>query len=71
MYDVERLRDGRSYATRRVKAVQDRRSIFVLDCSFHAADQEGDQTGLPTYAPQMPTYDLEPEEGAPRSSRTR
>jgi len=31
---VERLRQGRSYATQAVKAIQNGRIIFVLICSF-------------------------------------
>ncbi|KAL4069449.1 thioesterase-like superfamily-domain-containing protein [Scleroderma citrinum] len=35
IYFVERLRDGRSYSTRNVKAVQNGQTIFQLLCSFH------------------------------------
>ncbi len=38
---VERLRDGRSFSTRRVTASQQGEAIFVLDASFHA-DEPGD-----------------------------
>ena len=34
VYDVERVRDGRSFTTRRVKAIQHGRPIFVLSVSF-------------------------------------
>jgi acyl-CoA thioesterase-2 len=34
VYDVERIRDGRSFATRRVKAIQHGRAIFTLSASF-------------------------------------
>ena len=71
VYDVERLRDGRTYATRRVKAIQDHRSIFVLECSFQREDQEGDQTGVPTYTPTMPSYEIEPEEGMNAEDKVR
>lgn len=40
IYEVERLRDGRSFATRRVKAIQHGKAIFSLSASFHA-DEEG------------------------------
>ena len=33
-YDVERLRDGRSFSTRRVKAMQNDRPIFYLTASY-------------------------------------
>jgi acyl-CoA thioesterase II len=35
---VERIRDGRSFATRRVTALQEHEAIFVLDASFHVAE---------------------------------
>lgn len=35
VYSVERLRKGRSYVTRAVKAVQNGNTIFFLLCSFH------------------------------------
>jgi acyl-CoA thioesterase-2 len=35
VYDVERIRDGGSFTTRRVKAIQHGRAIFVMSCSFH------------------------------------
>ena len=35
IYDVERIRDGRSFSTRRVVARQHGRSIFYLTASFH------------------------------------
>ncbi|KAI6136848.1 hypothetical protein F5141DRAFT_1185713 [Pisolithus sp. B1] len=35
IYYVERLREGRSYSTRGVKAVQNGKTIFKLLCSFH------------------------------------
>ena len=35
IYDVERIRDGRSFTTRRVKAIQHGQPIFTLSASFH------------------------------------
>ncbi|MQT12440.1 acyl-CoA thioesterase II [Segnochrobactrum spirostomi] len=35
VYEVERLRDGRSFTTRRVIAVQHGRPIFAMSASFH------------------------------------
>ncbi len=35
IYQVDRLRDGRSFATRRVTAIQHGRAIFALAASFH------------------------------------
>lgn len=38
VYDVERIRDGKSFATRRVVAVQDGRPIFHLGASFQVQE---------------------------------
>ena len=38
VYDVERIRDGGSFTTRRVKAIQHGRPIFSMSCSFHKAE---------------------------------
>lgn len=38
---VDRLRDGRSFSSRQVKAIQDGRTIFVLQASFHIRDDHG------------------------------
>jgi len=35
LYQVERIRDGKSYATRTVQAKQRGRTIFTITCSFH------------------------------------
>ena len=35
LYEVERIRDGRSFSTRRVVAIQNGEAIFNLDVSFH------------------------------------
>lgn len=35
VYDVERLRDGGSFTTRRVRAIQHGRAIFAMSASFH------------------------------------
>ena len=39
IYEVERIRDGGSFTTRRVKAIQHGRAIFVMSASFHKAEQ--------------------------------
>ena len=38
VYDVEVIRDGRSYTTRRVKAMQHGRAIFYMTASFHGLE---------------------------------
>ena len=39
VYQVERTRDGRSFATRRVTAIQHGRPIFALSASFHIEEE--------------------------------
>ena len=39
VYEVERVRDGRSFTTRRVRAVQHGETIFALSASFQLAQQ--------------------------------
>lgn len=41
VFQVDRLRDGRSFATRRVTAIQDGEPIFSMSASFHLRDQAG------------------------------
>ncbi len=41
VYDVDRLRDGRSFTTRRVRARQRGKAIFTLEASFHVIEEEG------------------------------
>lgn len=38
LYEVERIRDGRSFTTRRVRAIQNGESIFAMMASFHAEE---------------------------------
>src|SRR5436853_4229919 len=39
IYQVERLRDGKSYSTRRVTAIQHGNAIFSIMVSFHAEEE--------------------------------
>ncbi len=39
LYQVERTRDGRSFATRRVTAIQHGQTIFTLSASFHVEEE--------------------------------
>jgi acyl-CoA thioesterase-2 len=61
LYEVDRIRDGRSFTTRRVVAVQHGRAIFNLSASFHD-DEEGLEHQFPM--PEVP----DPESLAPSSS---
>src|SRR5215472_17727909 len=38
VYTVDRTRDGRSFSTRRVSAIQQGKTIFTLSASFHHAE---------------------------------
>ncbi|MEM7000640.1 MAG: acyl-CoA thioesterase II [Pseudomonadota bacterium] len=38
LYEVDRIRDGRSFTTRRVAAIQHGRAIFTLACSWHKTE---------------------------------
>jgi acyl-CoA thioesterase-2 len=39
IYEVDRIRDGRSFTTRRVVAIQHGRAIYSMSVSFHIAEQ--------------------------------
>ena len=60
VFDVENVRDGRSFSTRRVKAVQNGRNIFYMTASFQLPEvglehQYADMPDVP--APE----DIEPD----------
>jgi acyl-CoA thioesterase-2 len=57
LYEVERIRDGGSFTTRRVKAIQHGRAIFAMSVSFHK-DEEG-------YDHALPMPDVPPPEALP------
>jgi acyl-CoA thioesterase-2 len=58
LYEVERIRDGRSFTTRRVVAIQHGQAIFHLSASFHVAEE-----GLEHQSPAPP--DLPDPESLP------
>ncbi len=39
LYEVDRIRDGRSFTTRRVVAIQEGRAIFSMSVSFHLEEE--------------------------------
>lgn len=57
IYEVERTRDGGSFTTRRVKAIQDGRMIFTMSASFHKAEDG--------YEHQSEMPDVPPPESLP------
>ena len=52
IYDVDRIRDGKSFTTRRVVAVQDGEAIFNMSVSFHI--DEDDQLSHQVDMPEAP-----------------
>lgn len=52
LYEVDRIRDGRSFNTRRVVAIQHGRAIFNMSVSFQVSE-EGEEYHLPM--PDVPT----------------
>ena len=66
LYDVDRIRDGRSFTTRRVVAIQHGEAIFNLAASFHEPEEGFDHqlpappapppAGLPTFAERLAPY---------------
>jgi acyl-CoA thioesterase II len=67
LYEVDRIRDGRSFTTRRVVAIQHGKPIFNLQASFHVledgpdhqipmADGVPEPTSLPDFKTRMAPY---------------
>jgi acyl-CoA thioesterase-2 len=59
VYDVERMRDGGSFSTRRVRAIQHGRPIFAITASFHKTEPGFDH-GTPM--PDVPMPEALPSE---------
>jgi acyl-CoA thioesterase II len=56
LYEVDRIRDGRSFTTRRVVAIQHGKAIFNLQASFHVRESGRDhQLAMPTDVPRPET----------------
>lgn len=55
IYNVERVRDGKSYVTRAVKAIQNGRIIFIMICSFQKPEPWQPQQQWPM--PKVPSPD--------------
>jgi acyl-CoA thioesterase II len=52
VYNVERVRDGRSFTTRRVTAIQHGRPMFVMSVSFHVTEPGLDHQNAMPKVPQ-------------------
>ena len=63
IYEVDRIRDGRSFTTRRVVAIQHGRAIFSMSASF--------QTEEPGFDHAAPMPDVPPPEDLPNEQETR
>ena len=65
IYEVERLRDGGSFSTRRVKAIQHGSAIFTLSASFHRQEPGlAHQTAMPA----VPAPEALPDETMMRNN---
>jgi acyl-CoA thioesterase-2 len=70
IYETERVRDGRSFTTRRVVAIQHGRPIFVMSASFHKHEEGFEhQLPLPQGVPQP--EELSPVADFPEEVRSR
>jgi acyl-CoA thioesterase-2 len=65
IYEVDRIRDGRSFTTRNVKAIQHGRAIFSMSVSFHVHEK-----GLSHqfHMPDVPKPDALPDEAELKAS---
>ena len=55
------MRDGRSFASRSVKAVQDGRAIFIMQASFHVRDDEVEHSDVMRAVPDPDSIVVDPE----------
>jgi acyl-CoA thioesterase-2 len=69
VYEVDRIRDGRSFTTRRVVAVQQGKAIFNLSASFHRDEPGVDHQALMPAAPDPETLPTLAERLAPHADR--
>jgi acyl-CoA thioesterase II len=63
IYEVDRIRDGRSFTTRRVVAIQHGQAIFSMSVSFHVDE--------PSLTHQAPMPEVPPPEQLPNESQAR
>ena len=62
IYIVERVRDGRSFTTRRVTTVQHGKTIFTLSASFHRAEPGFEHADA---MPEVPRAGRDGDDGRP------
>jgi acyl-CoA thioesterase II len=63
IYDVDRIRDGKSFTTRRVVAIQHGQAIFSMSVSFHVDE--------PSLTHQAPMPEVPPPEQLPSENQAR
>jgi acyl-CoA thioesterase II len=63
IYEVDRIRDGKSFTTRRVVAIQHGQAIFSMSASFHVDE--------PSLAHQAPMPEVPPPEQLPNENQAR
>jgi acyl-CoA thioesterase-2 len=73
-YEVERLRDGRGYSTRQVRAFQGGKPVYVAMASFHTGEDGGEYAadappaaGAPEALPSSAAYLSDVEPGTPHA----
>ncbi|MBY6350049.1 acyl-CoA thioesterase [Rhodococcoides corynebacterioides] len=67
VFTVDRIRDGRSFATRRVTGIQDGKAIFTMSASFHVEDEGIEhQDRMPTVVGPEELPDLADDESSAR-----
>ena len=69
IYDVDRIRDGRSFTTRRVVAIQHGKAIFNLSASFHVLEQGPEHQYAMPDAPDPETLPTIRERLSPHADR--
>jgi len=67
VYDVSRLRDGGSFTTREVTALQDGEAIYSVLISFHAPEPGPEQSSPPTVPVERPGPEVPRRIGKPAS----
>ena len=65
IYEVDRIRDGKSFTTRRVVAIQHGQAIFTMAASFHAGEESFNHG---TVMPDVPPPDKLPSEAQIKAS---
>src|SRR6201994_2704058 len=63
IYEVDRIRDGKSFTTRRVVAIQHGQAIFSMSVSFHIAE--------PGFSHQAPMPDVPRPDSLPNEAEIR